>query len=279
MRPRNSFRWTAVLLILLWLLMPVRGAEPKLIVPELPREIGKGVAIEIRGLPVGATKLEVIMVPGRGVIKPFLLGKYEVTQGQYEAVMGRNPSTFKNGPDYPVEQMSWQDAKDFCAQLNTNLPAGAKMSFRLPTDEEWSIAVGLPEEIAGTLKQKSNKIRNVYPWGTNWPPTGTAGNYSDASNRKKYEARMSYVPDLDDGFADTSPVGSFPPNKAGLYDMGGNVWEWCEDFVDEAKNIRVVRGAGWFTHSQSQLLSAYRGIPPTRNFASGFRVLLDAPVP
>jgi len=196
MRPRNSFRWTAVSLIVLSLLMPVRGAEPKLIVPELPREIGKSVAIEIRGLPVEATKLEVIMVPRRGAIKPFLLGKYEVTQGQYEAVMGRNPSTFKNGPDYPVEQMSWQDAKDFCAALNTNLPAGAKMSFRLPTDEEWSIAVGLPEEVAGTLKQKSNKIRNVYPWGTNWPPTGTAGNYSDASNRKKYEARMSYVPDL-----------------------------------------------------------------------------------
>jgi formylglycine-generating enzyme required for sulfatase activity len=165
------------------------------------------------------------------------------------------------------------------AQLNTNLPAGAKMSFRLPTDEEWSIAVGLPEEVEGTLKQKSNKIRNVYPWGTNWPPPNTAGNYSDASNRAKYAERMSYVPKLDDGFADTAPVGSFPPNKAGLYDMGGNVWEWCEDFVDEKKNIRVVRGAGWFTHSESQLLSAYRGIPPTRNFASGFRVKLNVVAP
>jgi formylglycine-generating enzyme required for sulfatase activity len=277
MNTRSPACWASALSLGLVLAIP--AAELKLKVPELPGEVGKSVAIEIAGLPAGATKLEIVLVPGRGEIKPFLLGKFEVTQGQYEALMGKNPSTFKKGPDYPVEQMSWQDAKDFCAVLNSNLPAGSRMSFRLPTDEEWSIAVGLPQEIEGTLKQKSNKIKDVYPWGTNWPPPNTAGNYSDESNREKYDTRMSYVPVLDDGFADTSPVGSFPPNKAGLYDMGGNVWEWGEDFVDEAKNIRVVRGAGWFTHSKSQLLSAYRGIPPTRNFASGFRVKLDAAKP
>jgi RNA polymerase sigma factor (sigma-70 family) len=252
------------------------GREKALI---LPTEPGKSVVVEIPGLPPGAKKLEFVLVPGLGSAKPFLLGKYEVTQGQYEALMHANPSTFKKGPDYPMEQMSWQDAKDFCAQLDIILPADANMSFRLPTDEEWSIAAGLPEEIEGTLKQKSNKIRNTYPWGTNWPPPNTAGNYSDASNKKKYGPQMSYVPELDDGFEDTSPVGSFPPNKFGLYDMGGNVWEWCEDFVDERKKIHVVRGASWFTHSESQLLSAYRGIPPTRNFASGFRVKLDSALP
>src|SRR5258707_5905023 len=98
------------------------GADLKLAVPELPKEPGKNVIIEIPGLPEKAKKLEFVLVPGLGTVKPFLLGKYEVTQGQYEAVMGKNPSTFKNGPDYPVEQMSWHDAKDFCAILNAALP-------------------------------------------------------------------------------------------------------------------------------------------------------------
>ena len=244
-----------------------------------PREVGRSVVIDIPGLPPGSKKLEFVLVPGQGLVKPFLLGKYEVTQGQYETLMHTNPSTFKKGPDYPMEQMSWQDAKDFCAHLNTILPPDAKASFRLPTDKEWSIAVGLPEEMEGTLKQKSNKIRGTYPWGTTWPPPNSAGNYSDESNKKKYGTQMTYVPGLDDGFEDTSPVGSYPANQFGLHDMGGNVWEWCEDFVDERKNIHVVRGASWFTHSESQLLSAYRGIPPTRNFASGFRVKLDAALP
>src|SRR6185436_19422275 len=106
------------------------------------------VVIEIPGLPPGAKKLEFVMVPGLGNVQPFLLGKYEVTQGQYESLMHTNPSTFKKGPDYPVEQMSWQDAKDFCERLKTVLPAEwrSKITFRLPTDEEWSVAVGLPEE-------------------------------------------------------------------------------------------------------------------------------------
>ena len=97
--------------------------------------------------------------------------------------MATNPSTFKYGPDYPVEQTSWQDAKDFCARLNAALPAEAqgKITFRLPTDEEWSIAVGLPEEQGRTPQDKSNKVKNVYPWGTDWPPPKTAGNYADAA--------------------------------------------------------------------------------------------------
>src|SRR4051812_49500425 len=115
------------------------GEDLKLAAPDLPKEPGKSVIIEIPGLPEKAKKLEFIMVPGLGRVKPFLLGKYEVTQGQYEALMHTNPSTFKKGPDYPVEQMSWQDAKDFCGQLKTILPGElrGKLSFRLPTDDEW----------------------------------------------------------------------------------------------------------------------------------------------
>jgi formylglycine-generating enzyme required for sulfatase activity len=271
-------------LFCLYLPFPLLGADLKLKVPDLPKELGKSVAIDIPGLPAGATKLELVMVPGLGRVKPFFIGKYEVTQGQYEALMRTNPSTFKKGPDYPVEQMSWQDAKDFCAKLNDSLPSElqAKMNFRLPTDEEWSIAVGLPEEKGRIPEDKSRKIKGVYPWGTEWPPPKTAGNYSDSINQKLNGAidGSRAVPGGHDGFADTAPVGSFPPNRFGLYDMGGNVWEWCEDWVDDKMKVRVVRGAAHFTTSENQIISSYRGRPPVvRNFASGFRVRLEVVSP
>src|SRR4051812_3284368 len=135
---------------------------------KLPTEVGKTVTIEIPGLAAGARKLELVLVPGLGGVQPFFLGMYEVTQGQYEAVMHTNRSTFKKGPDYPVEQLSWQDSKDFCARLATVLPPElkTKVRFRLPTDEEWSIAVGLPEERGRTPAEKSGRIKNVFPWGT-----------------------------------------------------------------------------------------------------------------
>jgi len=251
-------------------------ADLKLAVPELPKEPGKSVIIEIPGLPEKAKKLEFVVVPGLGKVKPFLLGKYEVTQGQYEAITGKNPSTFKKGPDYPVEQMSWQDAKDFCAQLNSSLPKTEQtnLNFRLPTDEEWSIAVGLPEEFGRIPQDKSNKIK-TYPWGTEWPPPNTAGNYADESYAEK-QGGSGGIPGFNDGFADTSPVGSFPQNAFGLCDMAGNVWEWCEDWIDDEMNIRVVRGAAFFTAGKGQIYSSYRGRPPMlRNFASGFRLRLQ----
>jgi hypothetical protein len=259
-------------------LLAQKDSEEKTLV--LPTEVGKSVTIDIPGLPAGAKKLEFVMVPGLGDVKPFLLGKYEITQGQYEALMRTNPSTFKKGPDYPVEQMSWQDSKDFCARLETVLPAElrAKIRFRLPTDVEWSVAVGLPEESGRIPQAKSGKIKKVFPWGTEWPPPTNAGNYSDSTSQKVNRAAL--VPGGHDGFADTAPVGSFPPNQFGLYDMGGNVWEWCEDWVDDEMNVRVVRGAAHFTTSESQIISSYRGRPPiVRNYASGFRVRLEVVAP
>ncbi|MDB6031491.1 MAG: hypothetical protein JWM16_1829 [Verrucomicrobiales bacterium] len=247
---------------------------------KLPTRVGETITIEIPGLPAGAKKLEFIMVPGVGKVKPFLLGKYEVTQGQYEALMHKNPSTFKKGPDYPVEQMSWQDSKDFCGELKKILPPElqTRLSFRLPTDEEWSAAVGLPEEKGRTPEAKSGKIKKVFPWGIEWPPPKNAGNYTDDISRRATEGKdgTPVVPGSYDGFADTAPVGSYPPNQFGLYDMGGNVWEWVEDWLDDEENIRVVRGAAFFTTSESQIISSYRGRPPiVRNFASGFRVRLE----
>jgi S1-C subfamily serine protease len=238
---------------------------------------GKRFEFALPGLPSGAKNLELALVPGRGSVKPFLMGRYEVTQGQYQALMGKNPSTYKTGADYPVETVSWEDAKEFCRRLTAGLPDNlkGKFVFRLPTDAEWSVAVGLPEESGSTPKDKDCKIKDVYPWGTAWPPPSGAGNYCDESTKGKYG---SLITGYNDGYVETAPVGSFKPNQFGLYDLGGNVWEWCEDWYDSDRIYRVLRGGSWFSGGNpAGLSSSYRGdcLPDRRNYYRyGFRCVV-----
>jgi len=211
--------------------------------------------------------LAFIMVPGpEGERKPFLLGKYEVTQGQYEAGDGgANPSTFKNGPDYPVEQMRLAgNAKDFCAQLNAGLPTIAKMSFRLPTDEEWSIAVGLAGGGARLPQAEIQQDPGLYIRGarTGRPPAPLATT-ADASEQEKntpsacHTCRVSMM-----ALPTRRPFGVFPAQQGrDSTTWGGNVWEWCEDFVDEEKEYP--RGAwGRLVHAQRESTFC----PPTAEF-------------
>jgi formylglycine-generating enzyme required for sulfatase activity len=192
---------------------------------------------------------------------------------------------FSQGADYPVVGVSWNDANAFCAWLTKREQAsgliGPDQSYRLPTDEEWSAAVG------------SGK----YPWGDDWPPPRGAGNYAD-------DAFVATLPGTgwpqvpgNDGYAHTSPVGSFSENQYGLYDMGGNVWQWCEDpyradmnesavlekfpmLRDDSASFgepcRVVRGGSWFDCEPDRLLSSFRDslIPPVRLVRAGFRCVL-----
>jgi hypothetical protein len=259
-----SARTVAWVWLSLSLALPLSGAEVKLQVPDLPTEAGKSVAIGLPGLPSGAMNLELALVPGRGSVKAFLMGKHEVTQGQYEALMDKNPSNFKTGPDSPVQMVSWDHAKEFCRRLTAGLPdkLKGKFAFRLPTDAEWSMAVGLPEESGSTPKEKDGKIKDVYPWGTTWPPPSGAGNYYSSLGV--------------DSFHYTSPVGSFKPNQFGLYDLGGNVWEWCEDWYDSDEKYRVLRGASWRDDAPGNLLSSRRNAytPDYRRGNFGFRVVL-----
>ena len=240
--------------------------------------MGKGFAFDLPGLPTGAKKLELLLVPERGSVKAFFMGRYEVTQGQYEALLDKNPSNFKTGPDYPVEQVTWDEAKEFCRRLTAGLPdkLKGKFVFRLPTDAEWSVAVGLPEESGSTPSEKSGKIKDVYPWGTAWPPPSGAGNYADETAGKKYGKDWGIIAGYDDGFVETAPVGRFKPNQYGLYDLGGNVWEWCEDWYNSDHTARVLRGASWFNNIPDYLLSARRDVsaPVGRFSSSGFRCVL-----
>jgi hypothetical protein len=171
-----------------------------------------------------------------------------------------------DGLDHPVTMVSWNDAEAFCQWLtDKERRAGVisqEQSYRLPTDTEWSAAVGLDEERGDTPEDKDSKIKGVYPWGTAWPPPTGAGNYDPSLNVDTYKS--------------TSPVGGFAANRYGLYDMGGDVWQWCEDWYNKEQKRRVLRGASWCNIGRDSLLSSSRfyRAPGERDNILGFRCVL-----
>jgi formylglycine-generating enzyme required for sulfatase activity len=193
----------------------------------------------------------------------FYMGRYEVTQAQWTAVMGTNPSRFK-GDNLPVETVSWDDAQGFIRKLNAR---GDGFSYHLPSEAEWEYAARAGTTTAfafgDSLSSEQANFNGDYPYG------GAAkGVY-----REK-----------------TTPVGSFQPNGWGLYDMHGNVWEWCEDWSHDNYNgapsdgsawesggeqkERVLRGGSWGSYA-AFLRSANRGrnSPDYRDSYDGFRVV------
>ena len=207
----------------------------------------------------------------------YWLGKYEVTQAQYEAVMGTNPSYFK-GADFPVEQVTWNDAVKFCEWLTVQervagrLPEGYE--YTLPTEAQWEYACR-----AGTTTAFNN--------GTNIP-TMLQREDRPCPN---LDPLAWYYYNSGEYDGEPFPVGQKQPNAWGLYDMHGNVWEWCLDWygsypssaVTDPKGVstgssRVVRGGSWAYYANG-CRSAYRGYghPDNRWDSIGFRVAL-APV-
>ena len=176
--------------------------------------------------------------------------------------------TFVQGPTHPAVNVSWDDAQEFAKWLTHKERQEGRLSanrgYRLPHDWEWSVAVGLHEPRAGTPKDKDGKITNMYPWGTQWPPPRGAGNFSPRQGVDSYPY--------------TSPVGSFAENRFGLYDLGGNVWQWCEDFYDGNSGMPVLRGASWFNDTPLRLLSSNRNfdVPVSRLGFNGFRLVLGS---
>ncbi len=140
----------------------------------------------------------------------YYLGKYPVTQQQWEAVMGSNPSHFKGGR-LPVEMVSWDDAQLFIQKLNQ---LSGKKHYRLPTEEEWEYACR-----AGTTSE--------YYFGDDESQLGEYAWYEGNAGRT------------------THPVGQKKPNEWGLYDMAGNVWEWTDSWYDSSRSFRVIRGGSW----------------------------------
>ena len=160
---------------------------------------------------------------------------------------------YQQGPTHPAVNVGWPDAVAFCEWLSKKEGG----TYRLPTDAEWSVAVGLGVERGNTPEDKDGKVAG-YPWGKAWPPPRGTGNYGW------------------DNFARTAPVGSFAANAFGLYDLSGNVWEWCEDWYSKKKDYRVLRGGSWGYYEKGFLRSScrYTDHPTHRDAYYGFRCVL-----
>lgn len=199
------------------------------------------------------------------ISKPFAIGVYEVTQGEWKAIMGSNPSYFSScGDRCPVEQVSWNAVQNFIAKLNALTEGGG---YRLPTEAEWEYA-----SRAGTATE--------YWWGNE--ASHEYANYGDDDNCCAGRATGA------DTWVNTSPVGSFPANPWGLFDTMGNVREWVHDLHDDAAYQslpevdpmwsgiginRVLRG-GSYRYPPFHIRQALRGYlaPGETDFNIGFRL-------
>jgi hypothetical protein len=211
-----------------------------------------------------------VAVPGTEV----LFSIWETRRQDYEAYANAaggvdgewRSAGFTQSANHPVVKVSWEDAQKFAAWLTEKErregQLTAQQSYRLPTDVEWSRAVGLASETGATPKARDGGVKDVFPWGTEWPPPFGSGNY-DASLET-------------DPVEKTGAVGSFSPNDFGIFDLGGNVWEWCEDYYDGSSGARVLRGASFDDRDRDSLLSSYRRDIPAdiRIDILGFRLVL-----
>ena len=185
------------------------------------------------------------------------------------------------GPDFPVVNVSWNEATAFCEWLTVaekrTGTLGAKDFYRLPTDEEWSRAAGIRQRESGaTPRKKSAQLPNLFPWGEQFPPPPGSGNFADLTARDFF-TNWPHIANYRDGYITTAPVGSFAPNRYGLYDLAGNALEWCADFYDASHQQRVLRGGAWNNCGPKSLLTSYRehAAPERCSVVTGFRCVLQ----
>ena len=243
---------------------------------ELTLDLGSGVKMELLLIPAG----EFLMGSPANrkafwndegpqhrvtITKPYYLGKYEVTQAQWQVVMGSNPSNFSGCPDCPVEQVSWDDCQAYCKKLS----AKTGRTIRLPTEAEWEYACRAgtvtPFHTGPTISTAQANYNGNFPYGS-----GSKGEYRQR----------------------TTKVGSFSPNGFGLYDMHGNVWEWCQDWYGEkyygsspgtdpsgptTGSWRVIRGGAWYDLASGCQTTDRNNITAASRLSYyGFRLVLDS---
>ncbi|BAT56166.1 serine/threonine protein kinase [Nostoc sp. NIES-3756] len=238
-------------------------------------DLGNGITLEMvqipggtftMGSPEGEKYRQTDESPQHQVTVPgFFMGRYAVTQAQYQAIMGTNPSRFK-GEKRPVEKVSWDDAVEFCKRLSQK----TGKTYRLPSEAEWEYAcragTTTPFYFGETITTDLVNYHGSYPYGA--APKG--------------EYRLQ-----------TTDVGKFPPNSFGLYDMCGNTWEWCQDLYNESyqgaptdgstwlsgkdNNIKLLRGGSLYVFAV-HCRSAYRHRDAITNLRDnvGFRVVAVA---
>jgi eukaryotic-like serine/threonine-protein kinase len=239
-------------------------------------DLGNGLLLEMVEIPAGeflmgsptreAERSDEEGPQHRVSVRRFFMGRFTVTQAQWQKIMGNNPANFK-GNDRPVEQVSWGDAQGFCRKLSQQKGRG----YRLPSEAEWEYAcragTATPFHFGPTITPELVNYYGEYPY--------------DSAVKKKNRL-------------ETTPVGIFPANGFGLHDMNGNIWEWCEDVWHQnyqgaptdgsawvtggVASSRLVRGGSW-RHLPLYCRSAYRGShdPEESSNYLGFRVVCEAP--
>lgn len=240
---------------------PAQKPKPRPLHESFTEQLPDGVKLEMVAIPggsfeMGSTNFDTSQPIHTVRVKPFHMGKYQVTQAQWKAVMGKNPSHFK-GDTLPVEQVSWDDAKAFCR----NLSEMTGNTYRLPSEAEWEYAAR-----AGSTGD--------FCFGDNPNPLILFAWYKENSEKK------------------THPVGEKKPNAFWLYDVHGNVFEWCEDTWHESykgapddgtawvtgrdQQRRLLRGGSWFNNSINAR-AVYRVANPSelRFIHVGFRLVLS----
>jgi formylglycine-generating enzyme required for sulfatase activity len=278
-------------------------------------DLGDGVKMEFVRVPAGTFQMgspsgetDRRVDEGQHTVElthDFYLGRYEVTRGQFRAfvnetghgtepetdgqgawgydedtrkIEGRKPkyswrsTGFAQTDEHPVVNVTWNDANAFCRWLAQR----SKKAIRLPTEAEWEYAAR-----AGSAKR--------FYSGDSPETLVKVGNVADGTAKKKFPDWQTTI--AEDGYVFTAPVGQFLPNRLGLHDMLGNVWEWCQDWLgpygdlsakDPVRNeegmVRVMRGGGWGKRIPQISSSALRfsGAPPSRDMDVGFRVAFRA---
>jgi formylglycine-generating enzyme required for sulfatase activity len=242
--------------------MPVSPIPPIASPTPFTEKLANGIRLEMVSLPagkflMGSSDSDYEKPQHQVKVNSFAIGKYPITQAQYQAVMGNNPSHFKNNPQNPVENVSWNDAKAFCQKLSRI----TGKTYRLPTEAEWEYACRAGTTTRYYFGDDDNQLGD-YAWGRE--------NSNDT----------------------THPVGQKKPNGWGLYDMSGNVWEWCEDdwhdsyagapddgsaWLDNDNAYPIVRGGSWY-NSPSYCRSAFRSYYSRGGLHNsyGFRVVCGA---
>jgi formylglycine-generating enzyme required for sulfatase activity len=254
------------------------------VLAEREKLTGNRIVFEVRARTTDKTGIEMVFVKGgtftmgctseqsdcdddekpahQVTVSDFRMGKYEVTQKQWTEIIGSNPSSFKNCEDCPVENVSWNDVQEFIKQLNRK----TGKNYRLPTEAEWEYAAR----------------------------GGSTGSTSTSSATATKYAGSNSIDEVawydNNSGSKTHPVGQKKPNELGLYDMTGNVWEWCSDWYgsDYYKNSprnnpqgsasgsnRVLRGGSWSSGARyCRVALRNYGHPVDRVINDGFRLVL-----